>query len=113
MEPRAAVTRMLVGIGLTDLTFRTSQVALPLVVLSTTGSAAATGLVGGASGIPVVLSPWWTRPLRHRVRTGRAIACCYFIEAIALAAVALGASLGRVDVLLLATAGLVLGCAEA
>ena len=68
---------MLVGIGLTDLTFRTSQVALPLVVLSTTGSAAATGLVGGASGIPVVLSPWWTRRLRHRVHYLAIMAHCY------------------------------------
>ena len=104
---------MLVGIGITDLTFRTSQVALPLVVLAATGSAGATGLVGGASGIPVLLSPWWTRRLRHRVRSGRAVAACYLVEALALGAVALSAALGRIDVTLLAGAGLVLGAAEA
>jgi predicted MFS family arabinose efflux permease len=104
---------MLVGIGVTDLTFRTSQVALPLVVLGVTGSPAATGLVGGASGIPVLVSPWWTRRLRHHVRTGRAISVCYLIEAFALGTVAMGATAGRLNPMLLVIAGLVLGCAEA
>ncbi len=113
MSPRTGALRMLVGIAVTDLTFRTSQVALPLVVLAATGSAGATGLVGGASGIPVLLSPWWARRLRHRVRSGRAVAACYLVEAVALGAVALSASLGRVDVAVLAAAGLLLGAAEA
>jgi MFS family permease len=104
---------MLVGIGLTDLTFRTSQVALPLVVLLGTGSAAATGLVGGAAGIPVLLSPWWSRRLRHRISSGRAVAVCYLGEALALAAVAWAATTGHLEVALLAAAGLVLGTAEA
>src|SRR5262249_20759828 len=97
----------------TDLTFRTSQVALPLVVLGATGSAAATGLVGGAAGIPTLLSPWWTRRLRHRVRSGRAVASCYLVEAMALSCVAAAAGLGALRVWLLAGAGLLLGCAEA
>ena len=104
---------MLVGIGLTDLTFRTSQVALPLVVLTATGSAAATGLVGGAAGIPVMLSPWWSRRLRHRINSGRAVAVCYLGEAVALATVAWAAMSGHLEVWLLAGAGLVLGTAEA
>ncbi len=104
---------MLVGIGLTDLTFRTSQVALPLVVLAATGSPAATGLVGGASGIPVLLSPWWSRRLRHRISSGRAVALCYLVEALALATVAWAATTGHLEVALLAAAGLVLGTAEA
>ena len=113
MTPRAAAARMLVGIGLTDLTFRTSQVALPLVVLAGTGSAAATGLVGGASGIPVLLSPWWTRRLRHRISSGRAVAACYLGEALALGVVALAATTGHLDVAVLAAAGVTLGVAEA
>jgi predicted MFS family arabinose efflux permease len=104
---------MLVGIGITDLTFRTSQVALPLVVLASTGSAAATGLVGGAAGLPTLLSPWWASRLRHRVRSGRAVAACYLGEALALSSVAAGAALGLVTPALLAGAGLLLGCAEA
>jgi hypothetical protein len=104
---------VLVGIGITDLTYRTSQIALPLVVLAATGSPAATGLVGGASGLPVLVSPWWSRRLRHRIRSGRSIAVCYLVEALALGVVALGATLGRLDVALLTAAGLILGCAEA
>src|SRR5690349_7188334 len=113
MNPRVPAIRLLVGIGLTDLTFRTSQVALPLVVLAGTGSAAATGLVGGASGIPVLLSPWWTRRLRHRIADGRAVAACYVGEALALGVVALAATTGRLDVAVLAASGLALGAFEA
>jgi hypothetical protein len=113
MDPRHAAIRLLVGTGVTDLTFRTSQVALPLVVLGATGSAGATGLVAGAAGLPVLLSPWWTRTLRHRLRSGRAIAGCYLVEALALSVVALAATVGHVTAWLLVTAGLTLGCAEA
>ena len=113
MGPRSGSARVLLGIGITDLTFRTSQVALPLVVLTATGSPAATGLVGGASGLPVLVSPWWSRRLRRRIRGGRGIAACYLVEAVALGVVALGATLDRLDVALLAAAGLLLGCAEA
>ena len=87
--------------------------ALPLVVLLGTGSAAATGLVGGAAGIPVLLSPWWSRRLRHRISSGRAVAVCYLGEALALATVAWAATTGHLEVALLAVAGLVLGTAEA
>jgi len=113
MTPRVAAIRMLVGIGITDLTFRTSQVALPLVVLAGTGSVAATGLVGGAAGIPVLLSPWWSRRLRHRISSGRSVAGCYVGEALALGLVALAATTGRLDVAVLAVGGLALGVAEA
>jgi len=113
MSPCVPEIRLLVGIGITDLTFRTSQVALPLVVLAGTGSAAATGLVGGASGIPVLLSPWWTRRLRHRIAGGRAVATCYVGEALALGVVALAATTGLLDVPVLAASGLALGAFEA
>jgi MFS family permease len=104
---------MLIGIGITDFTYRTSQVALPLVVLAGTGSAAATGLVAGAAGVPVLLSPWWTRRLRHRIVSGRGVAACYVVEALALSVVALAATVGHLDMVLLAGAGLLLGSAEA
>jgi hypothetical protein len=84
-----------------------------MVVLGATGSAAATGLVGGASGVPTLLSPWWTRRLRHRVCSGRAVAACYLVEALALSVVALAATQGRLHAWLLGGAGLLLGCAEA
>lgn len=113
VNPRSAAARMLVGIAITDFTFRTSQVALPLVVLAGTGSAAATGLVAGVSGIPVLVSPWWTRRLRQHVVSGRAIAACYLVEAVALSVVALAASTNRLDLVVLAVAGLLLGVAEA
>ncbi len=113
MTPRLAATRMLMGIGITDLTYRTSQVAVPLVVLHGTGSAAATGLVGGAAGVPVLLSPWWARGLRHRITSGRAVAVCYLGEAFSLALVALAATTGHLDARILAAAGLALGAAEA
>src|SRR3954451_3749263 len=113
MGPCSGSTRVLIGIGITDLTYRTSQGALPLAKLAATGSPAATRVVGGASGLPVLVSPWWSRRLRHRIRSGRSIAVCYVVEALALGMVALGATLGRLDVALLTAAGLILGCAEA
>ena len=85
---RRSAFLLLFGVGITDLSFRVAQVAVPLVVLAGTGSVAATGLVAGASGLPVLLSPWWTRRLRHRIAGGRAVAACYLGEAAALAAVA-------------------------
>jgi MFS family permease len=110
---RAAAVRLLVGIGITDLSFRVAQVAVPLVVLAGTGSASATGLVAGAAGIPVLVSPWWARRLRHRIRSGSTLAACYVVEAASLGTVAGAASLGALSVPVLALAGLSLGCAEA
>jgi MFS family permease len=113
MTARRSAVLLLLGIGLTDLSFRVAQVAVPLVVLAGTGSAGATGLVAGASGLPVLLSPWWARRLRHRVRSGRAVALCYLGEAASLAGVAAMASVDGLSVLVLASCGLALGCAEA
>lgn len=104
---------MLSGIAIGDLAHRVSQVALPLVVMTATGSAAATGLVAGATGVPVITSPWWARRLRHRIRTGRAIAACYLGEATALAAVPTAAALGVLTWWWLVAAGLALGLFEA
>jgi len=113
MSPRRAVTLLLSGIALTDLMFRVAQVALPLVVLTETGSVAATGLVGGAAGVPVLLSPWWARRLRPWVRGGRSIAFCYLGEAAALGAVPLAAATHTLGWPVLLAAGLALGAFEA
>jgi hypothetical protein len=113
MGPRRSSAHLLLGIAVTDAAFRIAQVAVPLVVLAGTGSAAATGLVAGVSGLPVLVSPWWTRRLRHRVRDGRALAVCYLGEAGSLTVVAAAATVGGMSVPLLAAAGLGLGIAEA
>jgi MFS family permease len=109
---RSAAARVLTGIALSDLMFRVSQVALPLVVLTETGSPALTGLSGGATSVPVLLSPWWGRRLRHRIRSGRAIAICYLGEAAALAAIPISAVGGALSWQVLLLAGVTLGVFE-
>lgn len=113
MDAHARAVRLLTGIGITDLSFRIAQVAVPLVVLAETGSASATGLVAGAAGLPVLVSPWWTRRLRQLVTSGRALALCYLGEAASLAAVATAASLHVLTIAVLLVSGLGLGSAEA
>lgn len=112
MPPRRAAALILSGIALTDLTFRISQVAVPLVVLAHTGSAAITGLSWGTTAVPVVLSPWWARRLRRRIRTGPAIAACYLGEAAALALIPMTAAVGALSAPVLLAAGLTLGVFE-
>jgi hypothetical protein len=111
--PRRATLLLLSGIALTDLAFRVAQVAVPLVVLAGTRSAAATGLAAGATGIPVLLSPWWARHARQRVRTARTVALLYVGEAAALAVVPAAAGLHALSWPVLLGSGLALGCVEA
>ncbi|MFU8872873.1 MFS transporter [Micromonospora sp. SL4-19] len=92
---------------------RTTAVALPLVALAETGSAWSTGLVGGAVGLPMLASPWWARGLRQRLTTGRALACVLAVQVVGLLVVPVGAAVGRVNAIHLATAGLITGCATA
>jgi len=113
MGPRRVAVLLLSGIALTDLAFRVAQVAVPLVVLAETGSAAATGLAAGATGIPVLLSPWWARRARQRVRTARRVALLYVGEAAALAVVPAAAALHGLTWPVLLVSGLALGCVEA
>lgn len=112
-SPRRDAALVLTGVGLTDLAYRVAQVALPLLVLAGTGSAAATGLVAGATGVPVLLSAWWARRLRHHLVDGRRIALCYLGEGAGLATVATWASRHAGAWWPLVLGGLVLGAAQA
>ena len=110
---RSDVALVLTGVGLTDLAFRVSQVALPLLVLTGTRSAAATGLVAGATGVPVILSTWWARRLRHHLVDGRGIGLSLLGEAAGLATVATWASRHATTWWPLVVGGLALGSAQA
>ena len=74
MRARYEALALLAGSGVADFALRITQVALPLVILHETGSVAATGLVGGAAGVPVLLSPWWARKARQWVDSGPRLA---------------------------------------
>ncbi|WP_232828172.1 MFS transporter [Kribbella monticola] len=104
---------LLLGSGFADLAFRIAQVALPLVVLQETGSVAATGLAGGAAGVPVLLSPWWARRARQWVDSGRRLAVVAAVQALALAMVPGAASLGVLSAGVLVVSGLLLGSGDA
>jgi len=104
---------LLAGSGSADLAFRIAQVALPLVVLQETGSVAATGLAGGAAGIPVLLSPWWARRARQWVDSGSRLAIVATVQAVALAMVPAAAALGLLHAGVLVASGLLLGCGDA
>jgi hypothetical protein len=67
VKARFEALALLAGSGTADFAMRITQVALPLVILRETGSVGATGLVGGAAGVPVLLSPWWARKARQWV----------------------------------------------
>ncbi|TDU84021.1 hypothetical protein EV138_6490 [Kribbella voronezhensis] len=104
---------LLLGSGFADLAFRIAQVALPLVVLQETGSVAATGLAGGAAGVPVLLSPWWARRARQWVDSGRRLAVVAAVQAFALAMVPGAAALGVLSAGVLIVSGFLLGSGDA
>ena len=109
--PRDLVA-LLVGSGCQDLALRFAQLALPLVVLTETGSIAATGLVAGASGVPILVSPWWGRRARQWVCTGARLTIVALFEAAVICVVPTAAALDLLGVPVLAGAGLLLGVAE-
>jgi predicted MFS family arabinose efflux permease len=104
---------LLMGSGSADLAFRVAQVALPLVVLQETGSITATGLAGGAAGIPVLLSPWWARRARQWIDSGSRLALVATVQALALAMVPGAAALGLLHAGVLIVSGLLLGSGDA
>ena len=113
MGPRRAIAVVLASNAVEYLAFRFTQVALPVVVLQQLGSASTAGLVAGASGVPVLLSPWWARRLRHRVVDGRGLAVVALCQAAALALVPIAVWLGLLHPLLLVVVGLVAGAGDA
>ena len=113
MRARTEALALLAGGGVADLAFRIAQVALPLVILHETGSVAATGLVSGAAGVPVLLSPWWSRRARQWVDSGPRLAVIAAVSALALATVPAAASLKLLTPELLILSGLMLGCGDA
>jgi hypothetical protein len=113
MRARSEALALLAGGGAADFAFRIAQIALPLVILQETGSVAATGLVGGAAGIPVLLSPWWARKARQWVDSGPRLAVVAAVSAAALALVPTAAALGLLTPELLVASGLLLGCGDA
>ncbi|GAA1719429.1 hypothetical protein GCM10009745_80540 [Kribbella yunnanensis] len=113
MRARGEALVLLAGGGLADFAYRFTQVALPLVILHETGSVAATGLVGGAAGVPVLLSPWWARRARQWVDSGPRLAVIATVSALALALVPGAAALGLLSPWLLVVSGLLLGCGDA
>ncbi|MEU4390153.1 MFS transporter [Kribbella sp. NPDC023855] len=113
MTARRDALFLLAGGGSADLAFRIAQVALPLVVLQETGSVAATGLAGGAAGVPVLLSPWWARRARQWVDSGSRLAVVALAQAMALAMVPAAAALGWLHAGVLIASGLMLGCGDA
>ncbi|WP_427892910.1 MFS transporter [Kribbella sp. GL6] len=113
MRARTEALALLAGSGTADFAFRLAQVALPLVILRETGSVAATGLVGGAAGVPVLLSPWWARKARQWIDSGPRLAIVALVSAIALASVPTAAALGVLSPALLVLSGLLLGCGDA
>src|SRR4051794_21661394 len=87
MRARTEAIALLAGGGVADFALRFTQIALPLVILRETGSVAATGLVGGVAGVPMLLSPWWARKARQWVDSGPRLAVVAAISALALASV--------------------------
>jgi hypothetical protein len=113
VRARFEALALLAGSGTADFAMRITQVALPLVILRETGSVGATGLVGGAAGVPVLLSPWWARKARQWVDSGPRLAVVALVTAIALASVPAAAGLGLLTPEVLVLSGLMLGCGTA
>ena len=92
---------------------RLTAVALPLVALSETGGAWATGLVGGMAGVPLVTVDWWGRGLRRHLTSGRALAVVMAVDAAGLAVVPVTAMFGQAGPVALCVSGLMTGATGA
>lgn len=92
-----------------DVSSRAAFVALPLIVLSETGSAALTGVVSGAMALPLLLSPWWARRLRHAAARPAVLAALTLLEAAGALLVPVATVSGHLTAGVLLGAGLVSG----
>jgi hypothetical protein len=113
VSPTRSIRIVLVSNAIEQLAFRFTQIALPLVVLHELDSAAAAGLVGGMSGLPVVTSPWWARRLRQRLADGRGLALVSLWQAAAVLVVPIALVAGVFHPVVLATVGLAVGVSHA
>ncbi|TDE88557.1 MFS transporter [Occultella glacieicola] len=113
MRHTTAAVTILATSFLTEIGARVSALALPLVALQGTGSVAATGLVGGMIGIPMLTSPWWARALRRRIDGGRALALVVLVQALGVLIVPVSMLVGELELWSLAASGLVVGAAAA
>ena len=77
------VVRLVAAWTVTHFGYRAALIALPLLVLEETGSAWALGLVAGATGVPTITAPWWTRRLQRRLTSAAALAGLLAAEGVA------------------------------
>ncbi|MDR6868649.1 MFS family permease [Microbacterium resistens] len=109
MPSRRGVLTLLIASFLVDLSARAAFVALPLIVLTVTGSVTFTGVVSGAIAVPLLVSPLWARRLRQWAARPRTLALCSAVEAVGALLVPLGAMVGLLPLWLLVVAGVVIG----
>ena len=101
---------LLTAAGLCDeIGFRIGQLVWPFLALDAGTGAWGVGLAAGSFGIPVMLSPWWSRRIRQRVVSSDRIALLSLAEAVVLLVVPVLVVLGRVGILTLVAVGLVRG----
>lgn len=92
---------------------RVSDVALPLVILAETGSAAQAGLVGAAVQAPQVLAALHIGALADRRERRSLMIAADLLRAVAFAAIAVVIIRGNPDLLVLVALALVAGVGDA
>ena len=117
MSRRTPLVGVLVAEGVSFLGTRISMIAIPWFVLSTTGSAAQTGLVAAAEITPLVLFKALGGPLLDRVGSRRVTLACDLLSAFVVASIPLLHSLGMLSfstlLVLVAVAGSLRGPGDA
>jgi hypothetical protein len=107
------VVRLIAAWTLGNVGFRIALVAMPLLALDRTGSAWTVGLVSGASGIPVISAPWWTRPLQRRLTSVGALSKLMTAEAVTSLLVPVAAACDRLSPAVMIGIGLMTGVLNA
>src|SRR6186997_679723 len=107
------VVRLVAAWTVTHFGYRAALIALPLLVLEETGSAWALGLVAGATGVPTITAPWWTRRLQRRLTSAAALARLLAAEGVATLVVPIAAVAGRLSPEVMIGSGLAVGMLNA
>jgi MFS family permease len=97
----------------TDIADRAGQVAIPIVAMGATGSAVSAGWVSAGIAVPIVASPWWARPARRLLRSGRSLAVATLLYAAATLGFALVLCTPGVGIRDLVSLAALLGAAQA